>query len=301
MDVKKILESISNDVLNEDIKKQLITSFNEAVEAKVTEKGRLIAENELNKMDKEHTVKMTKLLEAMDADHVNKMKTVVEALDKRQTKKLQTVINKYDKELKESADALRSELIGKVSNYMDLYLESVIPQKQLQEAVENSRSRRMISEIKKIVAVDPEFIDENFKEALKDGHDRIEQLREALDAKIKENVDLNQSLISAKSKLILEQKTKDLPPSKKKFVEKLLEGKKAEEIKDNFQMVLEMYDRDEQEKIGAEAVKTPSRTITENIDSPKSTLTENIQNNNNESSNPTMQSYLEELQTIDKM
>lgn len=297
--IEKILESISSEILTDEVKQQIAESFTEAVDAKVEEKGRLIAENELNKMDADHTAMMEKILEAQDADHVNKFKTAVATLDKQQSAKLQVVIEKYEKELKEGAESLREELIGKVSNYLDLYLEESIPKNQLQEAVENSRARRMINEVKKIVAVDPEFIDENFKEALKDGHDKIENLRDSLNTQIKENVDLNQSLINTKSELIIEQKTKDLTEQKRTFVTKLLEGKKPEEIEENFKFVVEMYDREESDRVLVEKTKTSSATtvLKENYDSPASLVRENnIQPNESAPAENAINSYVTELE-----
>jgi hypothetical protein len=297
--IEKILESISSEILTDEVKQQIAESFTEAVDAKVEEKGRLIAENELNKMDADHTAMMEKILEAQDADHVNKFKTAVATLDKQQSAKLQVVIEKYEKELKEGAESLREELIGKVSNYLDLYLEESIPKNQLQEAVENSRARRMINEVKKIVAVDPEFIDENFKEALKDGHDKIENLRDSLNTQIKENVDLNQSLINAKSELIIEQKTKDLTEQKRTFVTKLLEGKKPEEIEENFKFVVEMYDREESDRVLVEKNKYSNATtvLKENIDSPASLVNENnIQPNESAPAENAINSYVTELE-----
>ena len=276
--IEEILKSISSDVLTEEAKKTIATTFNEAVDAKVKSQAELLVEAELSKMDEDHTKKMKTLLEAVDQDHLNKFKTVIQKIDEAHTAKLQKVIEKYEKELKEGAEGLRGELVQKMSNYLDLYLKDLIPDGQLTEAVANIRARKMIDEIKKIVAVDPEFISENFKEALKDGHDQIEKLREELNTKIKENVDINQSLITAKSQLLIEQKTKDLPDNKKKYVTKILEGKKPEDIEANFKFIVEMYEKDEAEKVAdvAEAAKKNSKTVKSAVDAPKSMIKESV-------------------------
>ena len=306
MDTKKIeeiLKSISNEVLTEEVKTEITKSFNAAVDEKVKSQAQILVENELSKMDTDHSDKLKKLVEAIDEDHTNKFKVVVQKIDEAHTMKLKKIIEKYEGELKNGAEKLRSDLVTKISNYLDLYVAETIPANQLKEAVENIRARKMLDEIKKIVAVDPEFISENFKEALKDGHDTIEKLREDMNAKIKENVDINQQLINTKAQLIMEQKTKDLPENKKKFVTKLLEGKKPEEIEANFQFVLEMYDHEEADKVAAvtEDAKNKAQTLTNKVDAPKSVIVENqnrIQPSEKDEQSTGVQSYLEELKSI---
>ena len=277
-DISEILKSISSEILTEDVKKTIADLYNESVDSKVATQVQLVVENELKKLDDEHSIKLEKLIEAIDEDHVKKFKIVVEKLDSVHTAKLQSVIDKYEAELKEGADALRGELVGKVSNYLDLYLKDTIPAEQLQEAVENIRAKKMINEIKKIVAVDEEFISENFKDALKDGHDTIEKLKAELNKTIKESATVKQELISTKAQIVLEQKTKDLPDAKKKFVAKLLEGKKPEDIEANFNFVLEMYEKDEEDKKESllESEKGKSKTVTAKVEPPKTTIKESF-------------------------
>ncbi len=278
MNIEKILESIGKDILTDEVKKSLADSFNEAVE--LTSKNRidLVVENELKKMDDEHSGKLEALIEAIDEDHTKKFKAVIQKLDEGHTAKLTNVIEKYENELKKGAEGLREELVSKVSNYLDLYITESIPTEQLKEAIENIRAKKMINEIKKIVAVDEEFISENFKEALKDGHETIEKLKGELNKTIKESAVLKQEILTTNSKILLESKIKDLPADKQKFVTKLLEGKKSDEIEANFKYVLDMYEKDDEDKreVLKESETKKSKVITEKVTLPKSTIVDNI-------------------------
>lgn len=277
--IEEILKSISSDILTEEVKKSIATMFTESVDAQVKSKLDLVVENELAKMDEEHSEKLDKLIEAMDEDHTQKMKTIVEKLDQDYGEKLQKVVEKYENELKEGAENLRNELTTKISNYLDIYLAESIPADQLKEAVQNIHARKLIDQIKQIVSVDEEFISENFKDALKDGHKQIEELKAELNKAIKESTEVKQQLIETKSALILEQKTKDLPTAKKNYVTKLLEGKKPEDIEANFKFVVEMYEKDEVEKTEAilESTKQTTKTVSSSVDAPK-TVTESVKN-----------------------
>ena len=307
MDIEQILKSIGKDILTEEVKTSIAKTFNEAVDAKVKSQAQLLVEAELAKMDDDHSEKLSKLIEAIDEDHTNKFKQVIQKLDEAHTVKLQKVIEKYEKELKEGAEKLHTDLVAKMSNYLDLYLAESIPANQLKEAVENVRARKMLDEIKKIVAVDPEFISENFKEALKDGHDTIEKLRGELNSKIKESVEINQQLLNTKAALILEQKTKDLSKNKKDYVMKLMENKKPEEIEANFKFVVEMYEKDEADKVSEAAEQAKNKTInnvkTSNTDTPKAVIVEGVKANSDEKidkdSNP-VAGYLASMEEIDK-
>lgn len=297
--IEDILGAIGGDILTEEVKQSIATMFNEAVDQKVKSQAQLLVEAELAKMDDDHSAKLQKLIEAIDEDHTNKFKQVISKIDEAHTAKLKTVIEKYENELKTGAEALHADLTAKMSNYLDLYLAEAIPADHLKEAVENVRARKMIDEIKKIVAVDPEFISENFKEALKDGHDTIEKLRSELNAKIKESVEINQTLQSTKAALLLEQRTKDLPKNKKEYIVKLLENKKPEEIEANFKYVVEMYEKDEADKLEtiAESAKEKVITSKKGSDTPKSVIIENV-NHNPEVNNDPVNSYLAELQKV---
>jgi hypothetical protein len=293
--IEDILKSIANDVLTEEVKQSIAKMFTEAVDEKVKVQTQLIVENELTKLDNEHSEKLQKLVEAIDDDHSGKFKAVIQQIDEAHTAKLKKVVAKYETELKEGAETLRSELVTKISNFLDVYLVETIPADQLKEAVENIRARKMLNEIKKIVAVDPEFINENFKEALKDGHETIEKLRADLNKQIKESVEINQKLLTAQANLIMEQKTRDLPDNKKKFVTRLLEGKKPSEIEANFKFVMEMYDQDEAEKIEqAKTTATPkTKVIDSKLDTPKKIITEST------TTEPTVvDGYVAELEKI---
>lgn len=279
--IQQILESINKDILNDEVKQAIVEAFNSTIEENVKAKIDLEVKNELTKMDKDHAEKVQKLLESIDADHTNKFKAAMAKVDKDHTAKLKKVIEKYDGELQKGAEALREELSTKISNFLDLYLEKAIPTSQLKEAVENIRARKLIEEIKKVVSVDEEFVNENFKTALKDGHSTIETLREEVNAKIKENIDLNQKLQTAQATLLLEQKTIGLGEEKKKFIYKLLEGKDTKYINANYNYVMEMFEKDDTEKreVIAESAKGKSKTLDKKVDSPKSTVKESIQPN----------------------
>ncbi len=298
---EELLKGISNDILTEEVKKDIATMFQESVDEQVKDRLQLEMANELAKLDKDHTEKLEKLIEAIDTDHTSKFQAVIKKVDEVHTAKLQKVIEKYENELKQGAISFRDEMVKKVSLFLDNQLTKTIPVNHLTEAVKNIKARKLLDEIKAIVSVDEEFVNENIKSALKDGHQTIESLRAELNKQIQENINVSQELDKTSAQLILEKKTKDLSEDKKTFVTKILEGKKAQDIEKNFAYVLEMFNKDHAEKMDIvkeqvkEQIKVTSKVLSNKIDTPKRTIVESVQDSTSEFKDDSMTSYVEEL------
>lgn len=293
-DITQILESIGKDILTEEVRKDIAKLFAEAVDATVTERVQMVVDNELSKLDEDHTAKLEALVESIDEDHTAKMKSIVEAIDADYTNKLRLVSEKYEKELSEGAKALREELIGKVSNYLSLYLEECVPAKDLTEAVANTRARSIVEQVRTLVGIGPEHVDQTVREAVLDGRKTIDALKGKVDELMRENMEVRGKFGKLQSDILLEGKTKDLPESKRKYVRRLLEGKSVADIEKNFKFVVEMFERDEGERI-ASATSTAmgkSQTLTEKVDTPKTVVSESVEDGD---SDALMSAYLDGL------
>jgi hypothetical protein len=283
MDFKQILKEQFKDLITEET----LTAVHEAFETAVNEKTQLHTEAALLKMDDEHTDKLEKLVEAIDTDHSNKLQKLVEAIDfdhtqklnkviskidEDHTEKLQHIVEKYENILNEEAKTFQERIVEEVSNYMDLYLEKTVPTNQISEAVENIKAQKLLNQIRQIVGINEDFINGEIKEALVDGKKTIDSLKKELNEALEANTDLNNKFNQTQSALLLEQKTKDLPESAKGYVTKLLRGKSAEYILENYQYVVEMFDKEvtEQEENAREKVQ---KRIVEAVDVP---VTENL-------------------------
>lgn len=264
MSVKNILSEQYKDVITEETLNVIEEAFQQAVAESVEQKIGLETENVKNKLDEEYTAKLQDLIEKIDTDHTAKLKKLVEAIDtdhavklqklikdidKKHTKMLQQVIEKYQGELQEKAQTTQENLVEQISNYLDLYLEKAVPQKQINEAVENIRAVQQLKQIRQIVGINEEFIDQEVKEALIDGKNTIDSLRAELNATLKENVDLTAKANKAQAHILLEKKTAEMPAAKKAFVSKLLKNKNPEYIEENFSYVVEMFEKETQQEV----------------------------------------------------
>jgi hypothetical protein len=295
MDLSSILKNIDNSVLNEETATAIAEAFESAVKEKVGARVTLEVEKALNEQDENHASKLEKLLEAIDTDHSEKLDTVVKAINESHTAKLEKLVSYYRKALNEKAESFSNKVVEELSNFIDLYLEKSIPQTQLDEAVANTTAKRQLEQIKSILAFDPSSLNEDVKSLISQGKSKIEELEARLNESYKENLTLTESLQHAKSALLLEEKTKGMRSTKKNFVAKILNDKAPEYIEENFNYVVEMFEREEKETSAALVEEATKTSATKDAKVPAAVVTESSKV---ETTGP-VSGYLSALKSVD--
>ena len=283
MDFKSILKEQFKDLITEETLTAVHEAFETAVNENAEQRAELQTEAAVTKLDEDHAAKLETLIESIDSDHTSKLKKLVETIDfdhaqklkkvltkidEDHTAKLQMVVKKHETSLNEEAETFRARLVEEVSNYMDLYLEKAVPTNQVNEAVENIRSRKVLDEVRKLVGINEEFITGEIKDALVDGKSTIDSLKKELNEALEANTAINHKLNSAEATILLEEKTKDMPNSTKAYVSKLLRGKSPEYIQENYQYVVEMFEKETSELVEDAKDKVEKR-IVEAVDRPE--------------------------------
>ena len=266
----KILSKVDSSVINEETAKEITEAFESAVQEKATARVQLELESALSKQDEDHATKLQKLLEAIDTDHTEKLQKVVSAITENHTEKLKNLVSFYRKALNEKAESFSNKIVGEISNYLDIYLEKFVPTIQLEEAVSNTYARKKLAQIREMVGIDPETVNDQVKSLVAEGKKKIDELNQKLNEAYKENHEILTKLKYSETANILEQKTKGMPFAKKEFINNLLSDKDSSYIEENFKYVVEMFERSEEEKATdlveeakqnavSRSVKVPSR------------------------------------------
>ena len=317
MNVSNILSEQFKDLISEDTLKQVEEAFNTAVDEKSKTKIQLEVENvkaqldehytgklqELTeKIDEDHTAKMQKLVAAIDTDHAVKLHNLVESIDAKHTKMLKQVVEKYEGKLVADATSFQNRLVEEVSNYLDLYLDKTVPTAQINEAVTNIQAAAKLHQIRQLVGINEEFVDNEVKEALIDGKRTIDSLRNELNVALKENVDLAARANKAEVAILLEDKTVDMPTAKKTFVHKLLKNKTPEYIKENFDYVVEMFEKEAQTDLETIQEQVKQEFVSQTASADRPHIIEEQKNFNNEverdASSEVVSGYLNEMKKI---
>ena len=293
--LKKITSPDGTTAINEETAKVIAEAFDGAVKEKANTQVSLEVENAVAKLDKDHTNKLKTLLEKIDVDHTNKLKKVVQTITENHTNKLKTIVDKYRKTINEKATEFSDTLVGKISNYLDLYLEKAIPAAQLEEAVSNNYAKKQLGQIRKFLAIDPEQLNESVKGTIENGRKKINELQAQLNESYKENLVLAESNKKSKSSVILEQKTKGMNSAKKTYLTKILSDKDPEYISENFNYVVEMFEREESSEAEQLVEEAVSGSKTRDAVVPKAEPRKTPDRPDGQ-----VTGYLSELQSIDK-
>lgn len=260
MDIKKILSEATDGALNEEVLSEIENVF----EQKVNDKVSIHVEQALNEQDELYTEKLKELVEKIDTDHTAKLERVVEAIDRDRTEKLKMVIEKYESELNEDAEKFQTSLVESISDYIDVYLEEKIPVESVQEAVKNTKARKILESLRNHLAVDSALEKQSIKEAVIDGHNQINEASKKLESVANQNAVLKEELDRVKSNLLIEQKTAGLDKRAKSYMRKVLKDKGSEYIAENFDYTLKLFNKKEKDRL--ETLKEEALSTRDNVD-----------------------------------
>lgn len=288
-DIKALLKEATKDLLTEDT----LNSIQQAFDGAVTERTQIHVEKALNEQDNEYASKLEKLIVAIDKDHTNKLNRVVEAIDINHSDKLRRVVTGYEKALTTEATKFKAETVDTLSKYLDLYLEEKVPTASINEAVENKRAMLVLEEVKKILAVDHAMAQDSIREAVVDGKKTIDELTKALNEATSENKKLTESVNVTKSGLLVEKKISDLPDEKKAYMKRMLESKSPKYITENFDYILGLYDKNEQETLDVLKEQATNQSHSANAELPQ-VVTEQAEEEH--ANHPIFNTYMQELQ-----
>jgi len=245
--ITTVLKEATEGILTEDVLSEIETVFEESVKERVA----LHVEKALAEQDDDHAQKLEKLLEAIDADHTQKLKHLVESINRDHATKLAAAAKKFNTTLNEDASGFKDELVNNVSNYLELYLERAIPQEDIRRAMKNTTAVKMLSQLREALAVDSALSQKSIRGAVKDGKQKIDHLGTEV-AQLNEQKQLmEKELLKAKSDLLLEQKTKELPSNKRKYLYKVLGNKTPKFIEENFDYTLSLLEKTEQDRLAS--------------------------------------------------
>jgi hypothetical protein len=260
MNIKQILSEATNGTLNKEVLSEIENVFNQ----KVIDKAGLHVEQALIEQDELYTEKLKELIEKIDIDHSKKLKKVVEAIDSDRASKLNMVVKKYEKALNEDAKIFQTQLVESISDYIDVYIEDKIPSESIQEAIKNTKARKILEGLRNHLAVDSALEKESIKEAVKDGYKQINEASSKLESVAKENAILKEQLDQTKADLLLEQKTVGLDKKAQLYIRKTLNGKSADFINENFDYTIKLFKKSESNRLNT--LKEEALSTRDNVD-----------------------------------
>ena len=254
--------------LTEATKTAITEAFEDAVNAKASERVELAVTDALHQMDEEHSAKMQQIVEAIDADHTAKLQRIVSRIDTEHAAKLKFVIEKHEQDIQADAEAFKTQLSDQVTSFLNVYVEQSIPREALAEAVNNRKAALIVEKIKEIVSLDDAFINDTIKEAVADGRKTIDNLQSQLDESLKTNIRVSRELKKTKADMFVEQNTAGFTREKKNYVMRMLADKDPDYITENFDYVAGMFSKaeEDQKRIVTEQARTCTESAKHKLD-----------------------------------
>ena len=259
---------MKKDLLPTELQDVLTEESVDAIETALKEKVELSVEAALAQQDDVYAEKLEELVQNIDTDHTAKMKRMVEAVDQHNAAKLVTVVKKYEAELNEGASDFKDTLVESISNYLEEYIEEVVPTSAIEEATRNSAAIKVLNNLRDTLAVDSSLMAESVKDAIVEGKTEIDDLKAQVAKLEKSNQLLEESANDAKAIAFLENRTSKYSTKKVGYLKKVLTGKSPRFIEENFEYTARLFDRKEKEQmevIREEAIS--KRTV--KADAPK--------------------------------
>jgi len=274
MKVENILPAEATQILTEESLQVIESAF--------SKKLHLTVEAALTEQDDLYSKKLEQLITAIDKDHTAKLKRVVEAVDKNNANKLVKVVKKYERELTAEAKQFKLTLTESISNYLEEFLDEAIPSEAIAEATKNRTAREVLSNLRKVLAIDSALMSESVQGAVVDGKNQIDALTNQVKELTKENTLVKESYFKTKASLLIETKTAGLSDKKREYIKRVLSDKSPKFIEENFDYTLRLFDKKERENtnilreeaFNTRSVKADAPVIREST-KQKQTISEN--------------------------
>jgi hypothetical protein len=240
-----LIKEATEGILSEDSLVAIQEAFNQAVEQKTT----VSVEAALVKQDAEYADKLKSLLEAIDNDHTGKLVKLAEAIDTNNAVKLNRVVKKYKTALANEAKQFKSNLVGSISKYLEVYLEQAVPQQFINEAVLERKAQHVLNNLRQHLAVDSALMRESVRTAVVDGKKQIDEAQQELEKAQQRTKMLEEKLNKAQADAVLAEKTSTLTSKKRDYVKRVLDGKSAKFIAENIDYTINLFDKTERDQV----------------------------------------------------
>lgn len=170
-------------------------------------------------------------------------KTVVESILAHQ-KEIMETSGKI--QAKKAEQAQRKAISESVDNYLDTYIQEVLPKKTIVDYDRMKKLESLHESLKDLLVVNDEAVEAKVEKVkadfVKESSElkaTVEALEKKLNESMKKELSLNRKLDEAKARELVAEKTKDLPIVESKEMRRRLRGMSVAEIQKKFDVILE--------------------------------------------------------------
>ena len=233
------------DLFNPDVQEILSEESLNAIQEAFDGKVQTSIDAALLEQDELYADKLKALIQTIDKDHSRKMTRILEAKDNADSAKLVKIVKNYERERVTEAKKFKKHVIGAVSSYLEEFLTEAVPAAQIAEACKNNSAFKVLESLRNVLAIDSVMMKESIRGAVMDGKSKqtkLETENKELKQTFKALYEQNQKL---QSNMLLEGKISGFPEAKKNFLKKTLSDQSAKFIEENFDYTLRLFQSQE--------------------------------------------------------
>jgi len=281
---KEILEKLDPEktILTDETREELVTMLEkkmtvirEEAYVKATEK----ANEKIKQLDEDHASRMETLVEnvknkyedkivtlkegqdikinEIDEDHCQKVQTLVDKMDENFTAKFKHAIKLIDEDHTSKLDKLAKmfkeqhvtdKMADIVDGFLNTYLEDVTPKTEQADKAKLNRLEQFYDSLTELVMVNSDYIQTEIKEAVIDAKAQLDAKDKEINELMLEKIELKKSVDTSEATRLLDEKSKDLSPAIRAYVNTRFENSTCEEIEEKFQEAIKAFKKEEANK-----------------------------------------------------
>lgn len=270
MDIKDLIKAIDTEgVIDKEQMDVLVKNAEDSILAKCAE-----AKEAGKKEGKEEALKEAETLvkEAEKAGYEKGVKTALEEAEevvkeaekagyeagvKTALEEAEALADKYDQELqeafkefceaqdefvdkdmavkvKETEDAVTDKVVESLDQYLTTYVKEVIPESVVIDYDRIQKLEKTFQVLKESLLVTDEDVQKKMKQLDESVSKELDKTRTALQAEVQKRIVVEHKLNEQDARILLNEKTKDLPAYEKKMLTKKFSGSSVKEINESF-------------------------------------------------------------------
>lgn len=248
--MKNIPEALKK-LLPEEALTEIVKAFDAEVELHV--------ESALATYDAEASDKIKNVLKVVDESWNTKFNRVKERTIDTINAYKEAVNKKHVKELQEEASRFKDQLSKAIVRYIDLKVENIVPYDTIKEAAHNSAARLVLEGLRKQLSVDTFLMKESVSKPLLDMKNLMAEMQNDNKRLAKENKLLQEKVEQYDNNILIESRVAVLPQDEADHMRRLMNGKSAQFISENFDYTLSIYKKTKakrHDELKAKALKT---------------------------------------------
>lgn len=287
-ELKVIFEGLKLDDASLD---KVLALFENAVESKV----KIATEVALNEQDTAYSKELQNLITKLDEKHANQLDKVVEVINENHLAKLQNVQQLYENHYKKEFEKFKNNLLLTNKRFLEMYLNKVMPDDMISEAVTVRKQAKLISEMKRMLDLDSASQNTAIKEGILEAGKIIKESKEQIQQLISEKTELENKIKINERDILLNQKLNSVEASKRDTLRKIFKDADIEKINENFDYSSRLIDKQRKEFKEELKNKNISQKKFIPFNNKPSILAESVQQNQTVKENSIMSDYITEL------